>query len=68
MAAAAPPSQSDLESIDPATLTTRLAAGRRVGYQTADDLPTKDQAWAWLLVGCAACLICEVGLLRLFRT
>ncbi len=68
IAAAAPATESDLQSIDPATLTTRLAAGRRVAYQTADDLPTKDQAWAWLLVGCTACLICEIGLLKLFRT
>jgi hypothetical protein len=68
IATAPPATQSDLQSIDPATLTMRLAAGRRVGYQTADDLPTKDQMWAWLLVGCAACLIAEVGLLKLFRT
>jgi hypothetical protein len=68
IATAAPAAGSDLQSIDPATLTLRLAAGRRVGYQSADDLPTKDQAWAWLLVGCAACLIGEVGLLKLFRT
>jgi hypothetical protein len=68
IAAAAPATESDLQSIDPATLTTRLAAGRNVGYQTAGNAPSKDQAWAWLLVGCAACLIVEVGLLKLFRT
>ena len=68
IAAAAPASESDLQSIDPATLTTRLAAGRHVGYHSASDLPDKDDAWAWLLVGCAVCLILEVGLLKLFRT
>jgi len=68
LASAAPASQSDLQTLDPSTLTTRLAAGRRVSYEIAGNLPPKDQAWAWLLVGCAACMVAEVGILKLFRT
>jgi len=68
MASAAPASQSDLNTIDPSTLTTRLAAGRRVGYEAASDAPPKDDVWTWLLVGCAICLVSEVGVLKLFRT
>jgi hypothetical protein len=68
MATAPPASQSDLQSIDPSILTTRLAAGRNVAFHTAGDLPPQDIAWSWLLVGCAVCLIGELGVLKLFRT
>ena len=68
MATASPASQSDLQSIDPSILTTRLAAGRNVAFHTAGDLPPQDIAWSWLLVGCAVCLIGELGVLKLFRT
>jgi hypothetical protein len=68
LATAAPASQSDLQTIDPATLTTRLAAGRRVEYASAGTLPPSDNAWAWLLVVCCGCLISEVVVLKLFRT
>jgi len=68
LAIAPPASQSDLQTIDPATLTTRLAAGRHVAYASAGDLPPADDAWAWLLVACAGCLISEVVLLKLFPT
>jgi hypothetical protein len=66
--AAAPPLESDLQSIDPKTLTMRLAAGRRIEYRAADDAPSRDEVWAWLLVACAACLIFEIGVLKLLRT
>jgi len=68
LASAAPASQSDLNTIDPSTLTTRLAAGRRVGYEVASDTPPRDQVWTWLLLGCAICLVSEIGILKLFRT
>jgi hypothetical protein len=68
VAIAPPASQSDLQTIDPTTLTTRLAAGRRVSYKSAGDLPPSDDAWAWLLVGCAGCMISELVVLKLFRT
>jgi hypothetical protein len=68
LATAAPAAESDLEPLDPATLKTRLAAGRTVFYQGAGDAPPKDQAWAWILVGCTVCLIGEFGVLKAFRT
>jgi hypothetical protein len=68
-AATAPPaSESDLQSLDPKTLTTKLVAGRDVYFEGAGEEPPKDQAWAWLLVACAACMIGELGALILFRT
>jgi hypothetical protein len=68
LATAAPAPESDLEPLDPATLKTRLAAGRTVFYQGAGDAPPKDQAWAWILVVCAVCLIGEFGVLKAFGT
>ena len=68
LAVAPPASQSDLQTIDPSTLTSRLAAGRRAAYETAGHPAAKDDAWAWLLVGCTGCLIVELFVLKLFRT
>ena len=54
VATAAPASESDLETLDPSTLKTKLAAGHAVYFQGAGDEPPKDQLWAWILAACAA--------------
>ena len=66
-ATACPASESDLEPLDPATLKTRLAAGRTVAFEGANDQPPRDAAWTWILVACAACMLGEVAVLRVFR-
>lgn len=68
MATAAPASESDLSSIDPSVLQTRLAGSYAVAYQSAGGQPPKDTTWAWVLVACAACMIVELGLLKAFKT
>jgi hypothetical protein len=69
MATALPALESDLESIDPNLLTTRLAGGRTIAFQSAtNETQTKDSAWSWFLVACAACMLGEFFVLRLFRT
>jgi hypothetical protein len=66
---AVPAVESDLESIDPSLLTTRLAGGRTVSFQSAtNESQTKDSAWSWFLVACAVCMIAEFLVLKLFRT
>ncbi len=68
VATAAPASESDLQTLDPLTLKTKLAAGHEIYFQSADDQPPRDQLWAWILAGCAACMILELGVLKAFRT
>ena len=68
VATAAPASESDLQTLDPSTLKTKLAAGHAVYFQGAGDEPPKDQLWAWILAACAACMILELGVLKAFRT
>ena len=67
VATAAPATESDLEPLDPQTLKTRLAAGRSVAFEGANDEPPKDAAWTWILVGCCASMIGEFAVLRAFR-
>jgi hypothetical protein len=69
LATAAPALESDLETIDPSVLTTRLAGGRTISFQSAiNETATGDSAWSWFLVACAACMLGEFFVLRLFRT
>jgi hypothetical protein len=69
LATAAPALESDLETIDPSVLTTRLAGGRTISFQSAiNETDTGDSAWSWFLVACAACMLGEFFVLRLFRT
>jgi hypothetical protein len=70
-ATAIPPVESDLQTMDPSLFSTRLAGGRQVHYQAAaEDNPDrqKDDAWSWILAGCVACMIGELGVLKAFRT
>jgi hypothetical protein len=62
--------ESDLATIDPALFRTRLAGGRTVQFQAAaaDGQDQKDDAWAWILVGCCVCIMGELALLKAFRT
>jgi hypothetical protein len=65
LASAIPASEADLQTMDPAILKTRLASGRHVAFTTADnDEPANDTAWSWSLVGCAACVLAELALLK----
>lgn len=68
VATAAPASESDLQTLDPSMLKTKLAAGHEIYFQSAGDQPSRDQLWAWILAGCAACMIVELGVLKAFRT
>ena len=55
--------------MDPAVLKDRLAGGRTVAYQAVgEDDTRRDTRWAWLAAMCAACMICEFGVLKAFRT
>ncbi len=63
-----PPTESDLEAIDPTTLKSRLAAGRSVYFKGAGDEPPRDQAWSWFLVACAVCMMGELGILKAFKS
>ena len=68
VATAVPGMESDLTPMDPAVLSTRLAGGRSVHFQSAGQEPPKDDAWTWLLVGCCVCMISELAVLKAFRT
>jgi hypothetical protein len=69
-AAAAPADECDLRPLDLQVLSERLAGGRPVHVRSAssDDADERDRLWAWLAVGCLACLLCEVVVLKLFQT
>jgi hypothetical protein len=67
-ATALPPEESDLRALEPALLEGRLAGGRAVHYRAADEDEEHDDAWAWVAVGCAACVLAEFLALKLFRT
>jgi hypothetical protein len=69
IASAIPPQESDLATLDPALFGTRLAGGRLVQYHaSADAQEQKDDAWAWILVWCTACVLGELAVLKAFRT
>ncbi|MFI5378466.1 MAG: BatA and WFA domain-containing protein [Tepidisphaerales bacterium] len=69
VAAAVPPGESDLRSLDPQVLKNRLAGGRKIDIRSlADDPQRHDTVWAWCLVACAVFLLLELLTLKLFRT
>ena len=71
VASTIPGSESDLTPMDMAVLKSRLAGGRDVTLNAAgasDDMERRDNTWAWLLVGCAACILLEVAACTAFRT
>jgi hypothetical protein len=70
-AATIPAVESDLATMDPSLFGTRLAGGRNVQSTAAADEGSqrrKDDAWAWILAGCVACMIGELAVLKAFRT
>jgi hypothetical protein len=69
LATAVPQQEADLQSIDSVVLKDRLAGGRTVAFRGVgeEDAP-RDTRWAWLAVACAGCMLCELGVLKLFRT
>jgi len=71
VASAAPAAESDLQTIDPSVLKDRMSGGRKLAFAGAglsDAQENKDDAWTWAIVVCAACMIVELAMLRLFRT
>lgn len=68
IAAATPALESDLATLPPDVLTTRLSGGRSVAFSQAGAEPPADSTWTWLLVACSACIVGEIALLRTFRT
>jgi hypothetical protein len=71
LATTIPPAESDLATLDPTVLKTRLAGGRTVSFQSAglnDDSNERDTRWAWITAACAICMLLEIGVLRVFRT
>jgi hypothetical protein len=69
IAAATPAEESDLRSLSPDVLQSRLAGGRKVHFQSAGGAEeTRDDRWVWLGVGCVCCLLVELVLLKVFKT
>jgi hypothetical protein len=68
-ATAAPPSESNLNTLDQSVLQGRLAGSREVGYRSqADGAQQDDQLWNWLIAACVLGLAGEMLILRSFRS
>jgi hypothetical protein len=68
-ATAAPPTESNLNTLDQTVLQGRLAGSREVGFRSlADGTQHEDQLWNWLIVGCVLGLASEMLVLRSFRS
>jgi hypothetical protein len=64
-----PAEESQLQSISPDVLKTRLAAGHNVYYRdAAAESDPRDDAWTWFAVACVICLLGELVALLGFRT
>jgi hypothetical protein len=67
-AVALPPDESDLETLDLAKLTDRLAAGHAAYYHSATaEGQRRDDLWMWLVSSCVLCMIGETGAMIIFR-
>ena len=67
-AAAIPPEESELESLDMESLAPRLAGGHATYYRNvAGDGQRRDDFWIWLTAACVLCMIGEVGTMIAFR-
>jgi hypothetical protein len=60
--------ESQLDPLAMDVLTTRLAGGRAIHVQLADDESGRDSLWTWVLVICIGCMIGEVAALTVFRS
>jgi hypothetical protein len=68
-ATAAPPSESNLNTLDQSVLQGRLAGSREVGFRDqTDSAQQEDQLWNWLIVACVLGLAGEMLVLRSFRS
>jgi len=68
-ATAAPPTESNLNTLDQTVLQGRLAGSREVGFRgQAEGAQHEDQLWNWLIVGCVLGLASEMLVLRSFRS
>lgn len=69
LAVSIPAEESNLEPLSPDVLQNRLVGENSVYYRDAqDDEQSRDSWWTWLLVGCLACMLSEMGTLLVFRT
>jgi hypothetical protein len=69
LAAAVPPEESDLRSLEPAVFRDRLAGGRTLIYRAAaDEAEERQDLWVWPAVACILCLLGELVALKAFGT
>ncbi|HEX4796681.1 MAG TPA: BatA and WFA domain-containing protein [Humisphaera sp.] len=69
LATAAPAQASNLATIDLTLFKGRLAGGRTVAVQAeSEQTERRNDAWAWILVACAGCLLVELLVLGTLRT
>ncbi len=69
LAVGLPSEESDLRPIAAEILTERLAGDRPVTFHAAAQRHSRESdTWVWLAVGCLACLLGELIVLRVFRT
>lgn len=70
LATVIPDEEADLRSLSADVFRTRLAGERDVRFReySADQAHERDRLWTWLAVACAACVLGEFVVLRLFRT
>jgi hypothetical protein len=68
VASVVPDEESDLTPLAPSVFQGRLAGDRQVSYRNANRIDDEDDTlWAWLVIGCLACVTSELILLRAFR-
>jgi hypothetical protein len=68
-AAAVPPEEGDPRPFDMSTIPEKAKAGHAIGYHSATGSERDDdKSWAWLMVGCLACILFELTALKWFKT
>ena len=69
VASTIPAEEADLTPIDLSVLKDRLAAGRNVEIENTDSpLARRDVAWSWIAAACAALMLVELAVLKIFKT
>jgi hypothetical protein len=69
LATGVPAAEGDLKALPPQTLQQQAGGTRRVSYHAAGTQNDKqDDVWGWLVTACAACVLAEWLILRMFRT
>lgn len=64
-----PAEESDLRPLAQADVADRLAGGRAVHYRAVvGGVRQQDDFWTWIAVACAALMLVELAVLRVFKT